>query len=325
MNTHVRSANQAVCHAGAPPELAARHVRPVPPGWAPAATGAGMRATYYDHNGPAQEVLVVGELRDPEPGAGEVHVRVEASGVHPADVKRRSGIGGRIMRASRVIPGDNGAGIIDRVGPRAGRLSWCARSHRSRCTFADGPVDGLTVLVAGGASAVAHYAIEFARHGGAGVIATASTSGKQQAARNAGANVVIDYRRADAANPILDVADPSGVHRVVDVAFGANLPLTSTVVATNGRHRQLRLRRRPRTDPSILFAHAPRRHDPHYFCICHAGRRYACRNRGRHEASVGPSPHASDCSSIPPRGDRGSREHVENGRRIGKVLVTSSS
>jgi NADPH2:quinone reductase len=99
--------------------------------------------------------------------------------------------------------------------------------------FADGPVDGRTVLVTGGAGAVGHYAIELAKHGGATVIATASTPDKQEAARAAGADHVIDYRQPNAADAILGLTI-GGVDRVVDVAFGANLPLTSEVIATNG-------------------------------------------------------------------------------------------
>jgi NADPH2:quinone reductase len=100
--------------------------------------------------------------------------------------------------------------------------------------FADGPVTGRTVLVTGGAGAVAHYAIELAKHGGARVLATASTPAKQAAALGAGADIVVDYRRADAAEELLRYSGGAGVDRVVDVAFGANLPLTSAVVASNG-------------------------------------------------------------------------------------------
>ncbi|GAA4622273.1 NADPH:quinone reductase [Actinoallomurus vinaceus] len=238
-----------------------------------------MRAAWYDRNGAAREVLTVGELPDPEPGPGEVRVRVAAAGVNPADVKRRSGVGGRAMTAPRVIPGDDGAGIIDRVGPgvpadRVGRRVWvhAAGQHSPfgtsaeyvvvpdaqavelpgavgfeagaclgvpaltahRCLLADGPVDGATVLVTGGAGGVGHYAIQLAKNHGATVIATASTGEKQRAALASGADHVVDYRRTDAAEAILDLTGGRGADRVVDVAFGANLPLTSAAVATNG-------------------------------------------------------------------------------------------
>lgn len=50
-----------------------------------------MRAGWYEGNGPAQAVLKIGEMADPEPGEGEVRVRIHRSGVNPSDVKRRDG------------------------------------------------------------------------------------------------------------------------------------------------------------------------------------------------------------------------------------------
>jgi len=72
-------------------------------------------AAWYEKNGPASEVLRVGELPDPEPGAGEVRVRLRASGLNPSDVKARGG--SRPVVPPRVIPDSDGAGVIDRVGP----------------------------------------------------------------------------------------------------------------------------------------------------------------------------------------------------------------
>jgi len=56
------------------------------------------------------------------------------------------------------------------------------------CLYGDGPIDGLTVLVAAGAGAVGHAAIELAVFGGARVIATVSSQEKAQIARAAGAH-----------------------------------------------------------------------------------------------------------------------------------------
>ncbi len=50
-----------------------------------------MRAVYYERQGPAREVLQIGELPDPEPGPGEVRVRLRFSGVNPGDTKKRAG------------------------------------------------------------------------------------------------------------------------------------------------------------------------------------------------------------------------------------------
>jgi NADPH:quinone reductase len=96
------------------------------------------------------------------------------------------------------------------------------------CLFADGPVDGKTVLVAGGAGAVGHFAIELAVQAGARVIATASNPEKAELARKSGAAHVINYRDADAADQILAAA-AGPVDRVIEVALGANLKLDLAV------------------------------------------------------------------------------------------------
>jgi NADPH2:quinone reductase len=95
------------------------------------------------------------------------------------------------------------------------------------CLFADGPIDGRTVLVAGGAGAVGHFAIELAVRAGARVVATASTPEKLELARRAGAAHVVGYRDADAADQIRAAAGQ--VDRVIEVALGANLGLDLAV------------------------------------------------------------------------------------------------
>ena len=74
-----------------------------------------MRAAWYERNGPAREVLTVGEMPDPVAGPGEVLVRIHASGVNPSDVKSRQGTRGP-MAFPRIIPQSDGAGIIAAVG-----------------------------------------------------------------------------------------------------------------------------------------------------------------------------------------------------------------
>src|SRR5450631_4552641 len=90
--------------------------------------------------GPAREVLCVGEMPTPEAGPGEVRVRLEASGVNPADVGRRSGGYGRPMEFPRVIPNSDGAGILDQVGDgvtrlKAGQRVWLFNGQRNGRAF----------------------------------------------------------------------------------------------------------------------------------------------------------------------------------------------
>lgn len=88
-----------------------------------------MKAAWYEELGAARDVLVVDETAVPTVGAGEVLVRVYASGINPSDVKQRSGWGGLKMRSARVIPHNDGAGIIEAVGDgiaeeRIGQRVW---------------------------------------------------------------------------------------------------------------------------------------------------------------------------------------------------------
>ncbi len=92
-----------------------------------------------------------------------------------------------------------------------------------RCLFADGPVAGKNVLVAGGAGAVGHFAIELAKYSGARVATTVSGPEKGDLARRAGADLVVNYREAGAADHLKAFA--AQMDRIVEVALGANLAL----------------------------------------------------------------------------------------------------
>jgi NADPH2:quinone reductase len=102
------------------------------------------------------------------------------------------------------------------------------------CLFMDGPIDGKTVLVTGGAGAVGHYALQLARWGGARVITTVSSAAKADIAREAGADVVIDYKRDDVVAAVMEATAGRGVDRIVEVEFGDNLPTSLKILATNG-------------------------------------------------------------------------------------------
>ena len=92
-----------------------------------------MKAAYYERFGPAEEVLTVGETPTPSPAAGEVLVRIMASGGNPSDVKLRAGRrpGGLApeMPFPRIIPHSDGAGVVEAVGDgvdagRVGERVW---------------------------------------------------------------------------------------------------------------------------------------------------------------------------------------------------------
>jgi NADPH2:quinone reductase len=98
--------------------------------------------------------------------------------------------------------------------------------------FADGPLAGKHVLVSGGAGAVAHFAIELARFRGARVLTTVSSKEKADLAREAGADVVVNYREEDAAASLREAA-PAGLERIVEVA-PSNVRLDAEVLAPHG-------------------------------------------------------------------------------------------
>jgi NADPH2:quinone reductase len=96
-----------------------------------------MKAAWYERQGAARDVLMVGEMEDPQPHAGEVRIRIAFSGVNPGDVKKREDAFGVGMAYPRVIPHSDGAGTVDSVGEGVsrewiGRRVWCygAQSYR---------------------------------------------------------------------------------------------------------------------------------------------------------------------------------------------------
>lgn len=111
---------------------------------------AGMRAAWYERQGAPRDVLKVGELPVPEPGPGEVQVRVYASGVNPSDTYGRSGIHAP-MAFPRVVPHQDGAGVVEKVGQgvdpgRVGERVWIyeatqGRSHGTAAEYTVVPAD----------------------------------------------------------------------------------------------------------------------------------------------------------------------------------------
>src|ERR1700676_3569230 len=86
-----------------------------------------MRAAYYEKNGPAREVLRIGEVKTPQAGPGEVRVKLATSGVNPSDVKARQG--SRKITWPQLVPQSDGAGVIDQAGDgvpksRIGERVW---------------------------------------------------------------------------------------------------------------------------------------------------------------------------------------------------------
>ena len=101
-----------------------------------------------------------------------------------------------------------------------------------RVLFADGPVTGKTVLVAGGAGAVGHFAIELAKHAGARVVTTVSGPAKAELAAKAGADLVVNYREPGAVEKIKAFG---AVDRIAEVDLNSNLDLDLAVLSPNSQ------------------------------------------------------------------------------------------
>lgn len=96
-----------------------------------------MRAAWYKRLGPAREVLQVGDIPTPVPAAGEVLVRLAASGINPSDTKKRAGWHGGRLEFPRIVPHSDGAGTVEAVGEgvlpdRIGQRVWIYNAQWER-------------------------------------------------------------------------------------------------------------------------------------------------------------------------------------------------
>jgi NADPH:quinone reductase len=237
-----------------------------------------MRAAYYEKNGAAREVLILGDVETPRPGPGEVRVRLVSSGVNPSDVKARRGATRKIA-FPRVIPHSDGAGEIDMVGDGVDRArvgervwTWNGQWKRAFGTCAEyivlpqalavrlpdhisfaagaclgipamtayhavavaGAQAGITLLIAGGAGAVANYAIQFAKQRGATVITSVSSDAKAKIAHDAGADHIINYEHEDVGARVMEIVGEDGVDAVIELDFAANAKLLPDVLRPRG-------------------------------------------------------------------------------------------
>jgi len=234
-----------------------------------------MRAAVYEGRG-ASDVLQVKEVPTPGPGVGEVRLRLHVAAVNPTDWKARKS--GGDLDADFQIPGQDGAGVIEAVGPgvdlgRIGERAWVYHAAYRRpfgtaaqytvvparqavripegtgfdqaaalgipyitaygCLLSDGPIDGQTILVHGGAGAVGHAAIQLARRAGAHVITTVSSKAKAAIATSAGAHAIVDYTQKSALEQVAAAAR-AGVDRIIEVDLTHNLELDRAVIVPHG-------------------------------------------------------------------------------------------
>jgi putative PIG3 family NAD(P)H quinone oxidoreductase len=221
------------------------------------------------------DALVLDDVPDPEPGPGEVRIRVCAAGVNRADVQQRKGFYPPPPGASE-YPGLEVSGTVDAVGedvtqwvvgdevcallsgggyaelvcvpagqvlpvPSGVPLEDAAALPEVVCTvwsnvfMTANLLPGQTVLVHGGSSGIGTMAIQLAREVGARVAVTAGTAEKLEACRALGAEVLVNYREQDFVEQVRAATGGAGADVVLDNMGAKYLARNVEVLAVNGR------------------------------------------------------------------------------------------
>lgn len=222
------------------------------------------------------EQLVLGERPLPEPGPGQLRIRVRAAGVNRPDILQRQGHYDPPEGASDV-PGLEVAGEVDALGAGAAGYAVGDRvmallgggGYAEACVvdtthclpipegvslveaaalpetwvtvwanvFEHGALaEGETLLVHGGSSGIGHTAIQLAKARGAKVITTSGTPDKVRFCEGLGADLSLDYKAQDFVDAIKRFTDRAGVDVVLDMVGGAYLRKDLEVLAFRGRH-----------------------------------------------------------------------------------------
>ncbi len=234
-----------------------------------------MKALVCEKYGPP-ESLVIRDLPDPVPGAGEVLVDVKAAGINFPDVLLIAGTY-QVKVPPPFVPGNEAAGIVESVGegvtrvkpgdkviitPQAGGFAEkCVVSEKLCLPLPDGLSyeqgagftityatsyhalrqstelkQGETILVLGAAGGVGITAVEIARALGARVIAAASSEEKLQFAREAGADETINYSEVSLREAVKELTGGKGVDVVYDPVGGELAQMALRSLAWHGRY-----------------------------------------------------------------------------------------
>ncbi|MDI3308674.1 MAG: NADPH:quinone reductase [Acetobacteraceae bacterium] len=133
------------------------------------------------------------------------------------------------------LPSAQAVRLPDNTGFDAGACLGIPALTALHAVLTDGGVTGQRVLVTGGAGAVGHYAIQFARLlGAAQILATVSSEEKAAHALAAGADATINYRQEDVPDRIAALTGGHGVDRVVEVDVSGNARMLPAILAPGG-------------------------------------------------------------------------------------------
>lgn len=221
------------------------------------------------------EALVLAEVDDPTPAAGEILIDVVAAGVNRADLLQRQGfydpppgscpypgleVSGRISALGEGVEGWSvgaevcallvGGGYAQQVVVPAGQvlpvpsgvsvlaaaaLPEVVSTVWSNVFMTANLFPGETLLIHGGGSGIGTMAIQLAREIGARVAVTAGSQAKLDACRDLGADILINYREQDFVEELKVATDGAGADVILDVIGAKYLQRNLAAVATNGR------------------------------------------------------------------------------------------
>jgi len=133
-----------------------------------------------------------------------------------------------------VLPAEQAVALPANVSLEAGACLGIPAYTAYQAVEYAGIGEGSTVLVAAGAGAVGHYAIQFAKTKGATVLTTVSSAAKADLARQAGADHTIDYKREDVGERVMAITGKRGVDAVIEMDLAANARLLPGVLRPEG-------------------------------------------------------------------------------------------
>jgi NADPH2:quinone reductase len=134
-----------------------------------------------------------------------------------------------------VLPSEQAVPLPDNTDLAVGACLGIPALTAYHSVMADGGVEGKRVLVAGGAGAVGHYAIQLAKLKGAQqVIATVSGPRKGTIAREAGADIILNYKTEDLPAVVQDATAGQGIDRIIEVDLAANINVDIALLRPDG-------------------------------------------------------------------------------------------
>jgi NADPH:quinone reductase len=133
-----------------------------------------------------------------------------------------------------VLPSELAVPLSDHISFEVGACLGIPAMTAHHAVFSDGPVQGKTILVVGGAGNVGRYAIQFAKWGGATVITTISNDEKKLHAKQAGADYLLNYHEENIIDRVNHITNGAGIDRVIEVDFGGNLSVNQAILKLNG-------------------------------------------------------------------------------------------